>query len=78
MSAPTDDPSDQPVDELSFEDAVDALETIITRIERGEIGLEASLLERQRGEALIRRCRSILDHAEQEITRLEDADEGAA
>lgn len=61
---------------MSFEQAVAELESIIDRIEQGDMGLEESLAARRRGEALVRRCRSVLEHAEQEITRLDaDADE---
>jgi exodeoxyribonuclease VII small subunit len=52
---------------MSFEQATEELESIIERIEQGEIGLEESLSERKRGERLIRRCRAILDAAEQEL-----------
>lgn len=54
-------------EELSFEAAVEELETIVERIEQGEIGLEEALVQRKRGDALIKRCRSILDTAEQEL-----------
>lgn len=52
---------------MRFEEATAELEAIIERIERGEIGLEESLAQRRRGEALVRRCREILDAAEQEL-----------
>jgi exodeoxyribonuclease VII small subunit len=52
---------------VSFEQATEELEAIIERIEQGEIGLEEALAERKRGEALIKRCRAILDAAEQEL-----------
>lgn len=56
--------------ELSFEAALEELEETIERIEQGELGLEASLAARRRGESLIRRCRSILDQAEQELSQV--------
>ena len=37
------------VDTLSFEDSLDALEQIISQIENGDIGLEASLDAYKRG-----------------------------
>ena len=62
------------VDTLSFEDSLDALEQIISQIENGDIGLEASLDAYKRGESLIKRCRGLLFDAEQRIEsmRLED------
>lgn len=55
---------------MGYEQAVEALESIIERIESGEIGLEASLAEYRRGVALVRHCRSILDSAEQQVRML--------
>ena len=55
---------------MSFEEATEELEAIIERIEEGEIGLEESLAARRRGEALIKRCRGILDAAEQELEQI--------
>ena len=56
--------------QLGFEQALDELEGIIDRIEQGEVGLEESLVQYRRGAALVRRCRSILDVAEQEVQRI--------
>lgn len=56
---------------LSYEEAVALLESIIDRIESGEAGLEESIKEYERGAALIKRCRSILDRAEQRIEQLD-------
>jgi exodeoxyribonuclease VII small subunit len=55
---------------MSFEQATEELEAIIERIEQGQIGLEESLAERKRGEHLVRRCRAILDAAEQELEQV--------
>ena len=64
-------------EEMTFERATEELESIIERIESGEIGLEDALAERKRGDELIRRCRAILDTAEQELKQIELADEPA-
>ena len=56
--------------QMSFEKAVQELESIIERIEQGEVGLEQSLDEYRRGDTLIKRCRDILDVAEQQIEKL--------
>jgi exodeoxyribonuclease VII small subunit len=55
---------------MSYEQAIEALESIIERIEQGKIGLQESLAEYQRGAALLKRCRGILDVAEQQIEKL--------
>lgn len=57
--------------ELSFEEAIEELNDIIDQIEQGEIGLEEALRRRTRGDALIKRCRAILDVAEQELQQAE-------
>lgn len=69
-------------DALSFEDALAQIESIIERIETGEVGLEASLAEYERGVALINHCRAKLDGARQKVEdltrRLGSADEGSS
>lgn len=79
-------PSRPDPEKLSFEDAVEELQAIIERIESGEIGLEEALAERRRGDALIKRCRAVLECAEQELRQIDldaepdtpgDADESA-
>ncbi len=55
---------------LSYEQAVAELEAIIDRIERGEVGLEQSISEYRRGTELLKRCRAILDVAEQQVQDL--------
>lgn len=56
--------------DLSFEEALRQVEAIIDRIESGEVGLEASVEEYDKGVALIRRCRDILARAEQRVEEL--------
>lgn len=58
------------LDELSFEQAVERVEAIIERIESGEAGLEQSIAEYERGVGLLKRCREILENAEQRIEKL--------
>ncbi|MFG0307306.1 MAG: exodeoxyribonuclease VII small subunit [Phycisphaerales bacterium JB040] len=57
--------------EITYEEAVRQLEEILNRIESGEIGLEESIGEYERGVGLIKRCRAILDRAEQRIEELD-------
>lgn len=56
--------------QMTYEQAIGELESINTRIEQGEIGLEESLAEYRRGVALAKRCGQILDTAEQEIKHI--------
>jgi exodeoxyribonuclease VII small subunit len=59
-----------PPDTPDFEQALGQLESIIERIESGQIGLEKSIAEYERGVGLIRRCRQVLDRAEQRVEEL--------
>ncbi len=63
---------------LSYERAVEELETIIERIEQGDIGLEESLRQFTRGDALVKHCRAILDRAEQQVRELAVTDDPTA
>lgn len=58
---------DSEIAALPFEEALQSLESIIEKIEQGEISLEASIAAYKRGDQLIRRCRAVLDEAEQRV-----------
>lgn len=58
-------------EDLTYEQAIDALEAIVERIESGEVGLADSIEAYERGVELIARCRSVLDQAEQRIEELD-------
>jgi exodeoxyribonuclease VII small subunit len=65
-------PSDK---QPKFEEAIEQLESIIDRIESGEVGLEECIAQYERGMKLVGRCQAILDKAQQRITELTtDAD----
>ncbi len=52
---------------MSFENSLDDLQQIVQRLEEGELGLETSLSEYERGIGLLRRCYQLLQEAEQKI-----------
>ena len=54
----------------SFETSMQELETLIERIESGEIGLEESIKAYERGVDLIKGCRGVLGAAEQRVEEL--------
>ncbi len=56
---------------LRFEEAATELESIIDRLEEGDIPLEESLEAYGRGRTLLTRCRAILDAAATEIAEVE-------
>ncbi len=55
---------------LSYEAALAELDEIITRLERGDVELEAAISAYERGAALTRHCAQLLDRTEQKITQL--------
>lgn len=52
---------------LSFEQALEQLEEIVERLERGDLPLEEALSTFESGVALTRRCAGQLDEAERRI-----------
>ena len=72
-------PASTDTQSLTFEQALAEVESIIERIEAGEIGLEDALAQYERGVALANHCRGKLDRAQQKVEdltrRLEQADD---
>lgn len=60
-------------DALSYESALEELESIVARMEAGQLPLEDSLAAYQRGAELLKFCQSKLADAQQKISLL-DAD----
>jgi exodeoxyribonuclease VII small subunit len=60
----------------NFEDAVAELEQILGKIEGGELGLEDSLLQYERGSFLIQYCRGVLNSAEKQIEEITQSSDG--
>jgi exodeoxyribonuclease VII small subunit len=56
----------------AFEQSLDALETLVERMEQGEMSLEESLAAYERGIGLYRRCQAALEQAELRVRLLED------
>lgn len=62
--------SDTPVNEMSFEEAMAALETVVGQLERGEVPLEQSISLYERGAALKKRCEAKLKEAEEKVAAI--------
>jgi exodeoxyribonuclease VII small subunit len=58
------------VKRLSFERAIEELETIVKRLEDGKVPLEESVTIYERGEALKRRCDELLRQAEARVEKI--------
>ncbi len=61
----------------NFEDGMRELETILSEIENGQIGLEESLQRYERGAFLIQHCRGVLSAAQLQIEALSKTPEGS-
>lgn len=58
------------IGKLSFEEAIKELTDIVGKIEQGEIALQDSLQQYERGMTLIKHCRTILKQAEERIEKI--------
>ncbi len=63
------------VSKLSFEDTIKELTSIVSKIEQGQISLENSLQQYERGMTLIKHCREILAKAEKRIEKISEEQE---
>jgi exodeoxyribonuclease VII small subunit len=61
---------------LTFEQALEKLEQIVSDIEGGEVPLEKSIERYAEGIKLVKQCRSILDQAERKIQMLTQGEDG--
>ncbi|CEG57709.1 exodeoxyribonuclease VII small subunit [Legionella fallonii] len=55
---------------IHFEQSVTELEEIVKQLEKGELSLEDSLKQFEKGISLARRCQDVLHQAEQRIETL--------
>ncbi|MDE1973038.1 MAG: exodeoxyribonuclease VII small subunit [Hyphomicrobiales bacterium] len=58
------------VAKLSFERAIEELESIVKRLEDGKVPLEESVTIYERGEVLKRRCEDLLRQAEARVQKI--------
>lgn len=59
--------SEKPVAEMSFEEAMAALEAVVGQLERGDVALEQSIALYERGAALKAHCSGKLKDAEAKV-----------
>ena len=69
--------TDKPVETMSFEEAMAALEQVVGALERGEVPLEQSIALYERGAALKAHCAQKLAEAEEKVELIR-AQEGRA
>lgn len=58
------------LNQLTFEQALHALEETVEALEHGQLGLEEALAHYERGVALVRHCHQLLERAERRILEL--------
>jgi exodeoxyribonuclease VII small subunit len=58
------------IEKMSFEEAIKELTNIVSKIEQGRIPLQDSLEQYEKGMALIKQCRTILQKAEERIEKI--------
>ena len=62
--------TERPVDEMSFEEAMKELESVVDQLERGDVALDASITLYERGAALKKRCEDELKRAEEKVAAI--------
>lgn len=64
--------------EMSFEDALRALEDVVRRLESGDVALDDSITLYERGETLRKHCQARLDAAQARIEKIVQGPDGQA
>lgn len=59
---------------IPFETSIQSLEEIVSQLEKGELPLEDSLKQFEKGIALVRACQEKLSQAEQRIEYISNTD----
>ena len=65
------------VEEMTFEQSIDALEALVKRLEDGGIDLDESLRIYEQAVALRDHCRSILENGERRIRKIMETADGS-
>lgn len=62
--------TDTPVADMTFETAMQELETVVGQLERGDVALEDSIKLYERGAELKKRCEAKLKEAEEKVAAI--------
>jgi exodeoxyribonuclease VII small subunit len=74
----TDKMTDGPIAELTFEQALAALEQVVSQLEGGQVPLEQSIALYERGDALKKHCEAKLGEAELKVEKIVAGGDGDA
>lgn len=66
--------SDKAVNDMSFEEAMAALEAVVSQLERGEVPLDQSIALYERGAAMKAHCAAKLKDAEEKVELIRSAE----
>ncbi|MEL7042642.1 MAG: exodeoxyribonuclease VII small subunit [Pseudomonadota bacterium] len=66
----------KPVKEMTFEEALSELETIVRQLEQGDVELEQSIAIYERGAALKKHCETRLKAAELKVEQIVQSPDG--
>lgn len=66
--------TDKLVAEMTFEEAMQALEAVVSQLERGDVALEQSIALYERGAALKAHCAAKLQAAEEKVEMIRAAE----
>lgn len=70
--------SEKPIADMSFEEALAELETVVRSLEGGQVPLEQSIALYERGEALRKHCEGRLKAAELKVEKITASSDGSA
>ena len=66
--------TEKPISEMTFEEAMAALEGVVGKLERGDVALEESIALYERGAALKAHCAARLKDAEEKVELIRAAE----
>jgi len=70
--------TDKKIDAMTFEEALAALEQVVSQLEGGQVPLEQSIALYERGDALKKHCEAKLDAAELKVEKIVAGGDGDA
>ena len=70
--------TEKPIGKLSFEEALSALEQVVSQLEGGQVPLEQSIALYERGDALKKHCEAKLGEAELKVEKIVAGGDGGA
>ncbi len=74
----TDKMIDGPIAKMTFEEALVALEQVVSQLEGGQVPLEQSIALYERGDALKKHCEAKLGEAELKVEKIVAGGDGTA